>query len=165
MLTTEQKVPDLLDEVFGVTVGFVGSGADGQERILEDSLVQKGDFIEAGGQNRMGRKSCPRTTGRDWLYTMELREVKVQGKFPVRFSYAKEDSQDSRSLAVVKGRLFSLQQSISIKTVGSSRRKVLLCQPQVFVNGLHVRRKFRSLPGFLRQTLGQDSGRQDDKVT
>ena len=28
-----------------------GSGADGQERILEMSLVQKGDFIKAQGQN------------------------------------------------------------------------------------------------------------------
>ena len=31
---------------------------------------------------------------------------KVQGKFPVRFSYAKEDLQDSGGLAIVKLRLF-----------------------------------------------------------
>ena len=31
---------------------------------------------------------------------------KVQAKFPVRFSYAKEDSQDTGSLAIVKLRLF-----------------------------------------------------------
>ena len=31
---------------------------------------------------------------------------KVQGKFLVRFSYAKEDSQDSGGLAIVKLRLF-----------------------------------------------------------
>ena len=30
----------------------------------------------------------------------------VQGKFPVRFPYAKEDSQDTGGLAIVKVRLF-----------------------------------------------------------
>ena len=38
-------------------------------------------------------------------------------KFPVRFSYAKEESQDPGGLAIVKLRLFFPQQSISIKTV------------------------------------------------
>ena len=28
-----------------------GSGSDGQKRIFEMSLVQKGDFIKAGGQD------------------------------------------------------------------------------------------------------------------
>ena len=54
----------------------------------------------------MDKKSCPRTMRRDWLYTMEFGGGKVQGKFPVRLSYAKEDSQDTGGLAVVKLRLF-----------------------------------------------------------
>ena len=33
-------------------------------------------------------------------------EGRVQGKFPVRFSYAKEDSQDTGGLAIVRLRLF-----------------------------------------------------------
>ena len=41
-----------------------------------------------------------KTMRRDWLYTMGL------GKFPVRLSYAEEDSQDSGGLAIVKLRLF-----------------------------------------------------------
>ena len=60
------------------------------------------------GTGLVGRKSCPGTMRRDWVYTMELGRGKVQGKFPVRFSYAKEDSQDIGGLASVKLRLFSL---------------------------------------------------------
>ena len=56
----------------------------------------------------MGRKSCPGTMRRDWFYNMELGGGKVQGKFPVRFSYAKEDSQDTGGLAIVKFGLFAL---------------------------------------------------------
>ena len=87
------------------------------------------------GTGPVGRKSCPGTMRRDWFYTMGLEGGKVQGKFPVRFLYAKEDSQDIGGLAIVQLRLFSLQQIISIKTVGSSWRNVLLCQPQMFVIG------------------------------
>ena len=37
--------------------GVLANRADSQERILEMSLVQKGGFIKAQGQD-MGRKSC-----------------------------------------------------------------------------------------------------------
>ena len=75
------------------------------KEFLKTSLVQKGGFIEAQGHP----KSCPGTRRRDWFYAMELGEVPAgQRKFPVRFSCAKEDSQDSGSLATVKGRWFSL---------------------------------------------------------
>ena len=56
----------------------------------------------------MGRKWCPGTMRRDWLYTLELGGSKVQGKFPVRFSYAKEDSQGTGGLALVKLGMFAL---------------------------------------------------------
>ena len=54
----------------------------------------------------MGRKSYPGTMRKDWVYTLEVGGGKVQGKLPVRFSYAKEDSGDIGGLAVVKLRLF-----------------------------------------------------------
>ena len=38
--------------------GFVGSGAEGQERILETSLVQKGDFIKALGQDPWAERAA-----------------------------------------------------------------------------------------------------------
>ena len=39
-------------------VGLVGSGADGQERIPEESLVQKGDFIKAWGQDPWAERAA-----------------------------------------------------------------------------------------------------------
>ena len=56
----------------------------------------------------MGRKSCTGVVKSDWLYTMELGAVKAKGRPPERLSYAKEDSEDVRDLAIVKLRLFSL---------------------------------------------------------
>ena len=44
------------DLAFGVML--LGSGADGQERILVTSLVQKGGFIKAQEQGPVGRKHC-----------------------------------------------------------------------------------------------------------
>ena len=54
----------------------------------------------------MVRKSYPGVVKNDWLSTMELGKVKPKGKFPMRFSYAKEDSQDTGGLAIVKLKLF-----------------------------------------------------------
>ena len=53
----------------------------------------------------MGRKSCTGVMNKDWLYTVDLGEVKSKGKFPKRLSYAK-DSQNTGGLAIVKLRLF-----------------------------------------------------------
>ena len=81
--------------VSGVSDGILewwGSGADCQERILERSLVYKGDFIKARGP--LGRKSYTGVGESDWLYTLELGEVKVKRRPPERLSYAKEDSKD-----------------------------------------------------------------------
>ena len=50
-----------------MTVGFVGSGADSQERILEDVFGAKRLVLYYG-----------------------VGGSKVQGKFPERFSYAKD---------------------------------------------------------------------------
>ena len=36
-----------------------GSKPDGQERILETSLMQKGDFIKAQGQNPWAERAKP----------------------------------------------------------------------------------------------------------
>ena len=52
-------------------------------------MVQKGDFIEAREQDLWAGRAVPGTMRRDWFYNMELGGGKVQGKFPVRFSYAK----------------------------------------------------------------------------
>ena len=43
----------------------------------------------------------------EWLVTYYVAgEVKAKGKFPKRFSFAKEDSQDTGGPAIVKLRLF-----------------------------------------------------------
>lgn len=38
--------------------GNVGSGADGPERTLDMTFVQKGDVIEAGGQDRWAERAA-----------------------------------------------------------------------------------------------------------
>ena len=52
----------------------------------------------------MDRKRCPGTMRRLVIYH-GVGGGKVNGKFPKRFSYAKEDPQDTGSLAIVKLRL------------------------------------------------------------
>ena len=86
------------------------SGADHQEeRIIERSLVQNGDFIKA--QRHLGRKSCwlPWVArGEGWLIMYlglgEVRKTKVSKGF----SSVKEESQDTGGLAIVRLRLFCL---------------------------------------------------------
>ena len=56
----------------------------------------------------VGRKRYTGAVKSDWLYTMELGELKAKGRPPERLSYAKEDSKDARGLDIVKRRLFSL---------------------------------------------------------
>ena len=53
----------------------------------------------------MGRKSCTGMVKNDWLYTMDLGEVKIGGKFPKKLSYAKH-SQITGGLPIVKLTLF-----------------------------------------------------------
>ena len=96
--------------------GDSGVRAEGQEpsvrfqlkakkEFLKTSLVQKGDFIEA--RDRAHRqKELPQDLEERLDIYYGVGGAKVQGKFSVRFSYAKEDSQDTGSLAIVKLRLF-----------------------------------------------------------
>ena len=69
-----------------------GSGVDGQERILEMSLVLKKVTLLKHWEELMGRESCTGVVKSDWLYTMELGGDKLKRKFLKGFSYAKEDS-------------------------------------------------------------------------
>ena len=66
-------------------VGFTRSGADGQERNLKTSLVQKGDFVKAWGQDPWAGRAAPDPVERLLIY-LGVGGGKVQGKFPVRFS-------------------------------------------------------------------------------
>ena len=85
-------------------VEFVESGAESHERILETSLVQKGDFIKAGRQDPWAGRAVPDPLKR-LLIHLGVGGGKVQRKFLLRFSYANEDSQDTEGLATVKLRL------------------------------------------------------------
>ena len=58
------------------------------------------------GTGPMGRKSCTGVVKNDWLYAMELEEVKAKEKPPKGLPYTKEDSKDTRGPAVVNLRLF-----------------------------------------------------------
>ena len=89
-----------------MTVGFVGSGANDQERILEDVFGAKKVILLKHGDRTGGEEELSLgIMRRDWFYTMELGGGKVQGKFPVSFSYTK-DLQDVGGLAIVKLQLF-----------------------------------------------------------
>ena len=68
------------------------------------SLVQKGGFIKAQEQDLWAERSAQDHEERLVIY-YGVGGGKVQGKFPVRFSYAKKDFQDS-GLAIVRLRLF-----------------------------------------------------------
>ena len=101
------------------------------------------------GDRTRGQEELPRDHEERLVINYGAGGGQVQGKFPVRFSYATDDSQDTGGLSIVKLRLFSLKQSINIKTVKSSWRNLLLCRPQRFVSGLQVTRKFSSICHFL----------------
>ena len=58
---------------------------------LKTSLVQKGDFIKARGQDPWAGRAAWDQEQRLVIY-YGAGVGQVQGKFPVRFSYAKEDS-------------------------------------------------------------------------
>ena len=73
-----------------MTVGLMGSRADNQERILENSFwCKKGDFIEAWGQDPWAGRAALDHEERLVLYC-GVGGGKVPGKFPERFSYAKD---------------------------------------------------------------------------
>ena len=76
-----------------------------KKEFLKMSLVQKGDFIKTRGQDAWAGIAALDHEERLVLY-YRVGGGKVQGKFPVIFSYAKEDLQDSGGLAIVKLRLF-----------------------------------------------------------
>ena len=77
-----------------------------KKEFLKTSLGQKGDFIKSKGTGPVGRKSCTGVVKSDWLYTLELGEVKSRRNFLKGFPYAKEDSEITGGLAIVKLRLF-----------------------------------------------------------
>ena len=51
-----------------------------KKEFFKMSLVPKGDFIKARGQDH-GQEELPTTVRRYWLYTMELGEKKSRGSF------------------------------------------------------------------------------------
>ena len=63
----------------------------------------------------MGRKSCTGVVKSDWLYTMELGEVKSRGGFLKGFAYTKEYSEITRSLAIFKLRLFPSSKALILR--------------------------------------------------
>ena len=63
-----------------------------KKEFLKTSLVQKGDFIKAQGQGPWARKSCTGVVKSDWLLYYGVGDGRANGKFPKRYSYAKEDS-------------------------------------------------------------------------
>ena len=77
------------------------SGVDDQERILEPSLVQNGDFIKSRGQDLWAERGCLRVVKSGWLHAWEFGEVRKR-EVSKGFSYIKEDSQDTGGLVIVK---------------------------------------------------------------
>ena len=65
----------------------LGFRADGQERILEMFLVQKGGFIKAQGQDPWARKSCTEVVRNDGLYTSKLGVGMDKGSFQEDFLF------------------------------------------------------------------------------
>ena len=79
----------------------MGSRANHQERILEASLVQNSGFIKAQGKT-LGQKELPSPGCEERLIIyLELGEVR-KSEVSKGFSHVKEDSQDSKALAIVK---------------------------------------------------------------
>ena len=76
-----------------------------RKEFFKTSLMQKGDFIKAWGQDR-GQEELPGHHEERLVIYYGVGGGKVQGKFLVIFSYAKEDSQGTGGLAVVKLRWF-----------------------------------------------------------
>ena len=89
----------------GVTVGLMGSRPMAKKEFLKMLLVQNGDFIKVWGQDR-GQEELPWDDEETLVIYLEVEGGKVKGKFPVRFSYAKEDFQDIGGLAIIKLKLF-----------------------------------------------------------
>ena len=72
--------------------GDGGSGANDQERILEDVFGIKGDVIKAQGQDR-GQKERAVLGCEEWLFLYYgVGEVKSKRRPPQGLGYAKEDS-------------------------------------------------------------------------
>ena len=77
------------------------SGADDQERILETSLVQNGGLLKHWDRTHGQEELLPWVVRDGRLCTMGLREVRKR-EVSIELSYAKEDLQDTRGLAIVK---------------------------------------------------------------
>ena len=73
-----------------------------KKEFLKTSLVQKGDFIKAWRQDPWAGRAVPDPVERRVIH-LGVGGGQVQGKFPVRFSYA-NDSQDPGGLAMVQVR-------------------------------------------------------------
>ena len=79
--------------------------------------MQKDDFIKHGDRTR-GWKELLWVVKSDWLYTMELGQIKSRGSVLKGFPHATEDPQITGGLAIASSGGFFLQQSINLKTVG-----------------------------------------------
>ena len=84
------------------------SGADGQERILERSLLQSGSFIKPWEWDLWTERATALELG-GGAQELEVRKRMISK----RLSYVREDSQDTGGLANVKLRLFCLLARLS----------------------------------------------------
>ena len=115
----------------------VGLGANGQERILETSSVQKkGGFIKAQRQDSWAERTASWVWGvtayKSWSW-----EVKT-GKFPKGLSYVKEDS-GSWSASYYQAKVvFPTSKALNLRHLGVSWRNVILYLPQVSIIGLNL---------------------------
>ena len=81
------------------------SRANDQERILKTSLVQNGGLLKHGDRTCGKEELLPRVVRGGRLCTMGVEEVRKR-EVSIELSYAKEDLQNTRGLAIVKLRLF-----------------------------------------------------------
>ena len=70
----------------------MGSGTDDQERILEDAFGAKKVILLKHRDKTCGEKKLPWHPEERLVIYLGVGRGKVKGKFPMRFSYAKEDS-------------------------------------------------------------------------
>ena len=77
-----------------------------KKEFLETSLVQKVILLKHGDRTGGTKSTALGLRGERLIIYSGAGGGKVKGKFPKEFSYAKENSGDTGSLAIVKLRLF-----------------------------------------------------------
>ena len=85
---------------------FMGSEPTAKKEFLKTSLVQKGDFIKVGGQDSWVGRAAPDPVERLVIY-LGVGGDKVEGMFPMRLLYAKEQLTGYWRPSFDKLRLFS----------------------------------------------------------